>query len=125
MVAGPAPMTRRGITGEAVDGDGVQFPDTGSAIAPEARSLGRYELLSELGRGGMASVYLARARGPAGFQKLFAVKRIHPQLVEDRAFVEMFLDEARIASAVHHPNVAEVVELGQEGGEYFIAMEYL
>ena len=91
----------------------------------EAKKLGRYELVWELGTGGMASVYLARVRGPAGFNKWLAIKRIHPHLAKDPRFVEMFLDEARIAAAVHHPNVAHVFDLGDDAGERFLAMEYL
>jgi len=90
-----------------------------------SKRIGRYELVWELGTGGMAAVYLARARGPAGFHKWFAIKRIHPHLAKDQRFVDMFLDEARIAAAIHHPNVAQVFDLGEEHGEHFIAMEYL
>ena len=95
---------------------------------PEARKvelLGRYELLAPLGKGGMASVFLARLRGPSGFEKLLALKRIHPTLSEDPRFVDMFLDEARIAAALQHPNIAQVFELGSADSVYFLAMEYL
>ncbi|MFW5921521.1 MAG: serine/threonine protein kinase, partial [Polyangiales bacterium] len=94
-------------------------------IEQDGRRIGRYELVYELGTGGMANVYLARARGPAGFNKWFAIKRIHPHLAKDRRFVRMFLDEARIAAAVQHPNVAQVFDLGEEDGEHYISMEYL
>jgi serine/threonine protein kinase len=94
-------------------------------VPDEAFELGRYELVLELGTGGMASVHLARTRGPAGFHKWFAVKRIHPHLAKDPRFVSMFLDEARIAASIEHPNVAQVVELGEDEGTFFIAMEYL
>lgn len=87
--------------------------------------LGRYTLVYELGSGGMASVYLAYAHGPAGFQRWFAIKRIHRHLARDKRFVDMFLDEARIAASLSHPNVAQVHELSQDGDEYFLAMEYL
>jgi len=96
-----------------------------SLVPTESVKLGRYELVLELGTGGMASVHLARTRGPAGFHKWFAVKRIHPHLAKDERFVDMFLDEARIAASIEHPNVAQVVELGEGEGSYFIAMEYL
>lgn len=91
--------------------------------APER--IGRYELCFELASGGMASVYLARAAGAPGYQKLVALKRIHPHLARERDYVEMFLDEARIASRVTHPNVCSVFDFGEADGEYFIAMEYL
>jgi serine/threonine protein kinase len=89
------------------------------------RRLGRYELMAEIGTGGMASVFLARTTGPGRFHKWVAVKRIHPHLARDKKFVEMFLDEARLAAAIQHPNVAQVFDLGEEDEEYFLAMEYL
>jgi serine/threonine-protein kinase len=91
--------------------------------APE--TIGRYQLCFELAAGGMASVYLARAEGSAGLQKLVALKRIHPHLATEQSYVEMFLDEARIASSITHPNVCSVFDCGEADGEYFIAMEFL
>jgi serine/threonine-protein kinase len=73
----------------------------------------------------MASVYLARAEGDPGFQKLVALKRIHSHLADEKDYVEMFLDEARIASQITHANVCSVFDFGEADGEYFIAMEYL
>lgn len=87
--------------------------------------LGRYRIVDEIGVGGMASVHLARMDGPGGFQKWVAIKRIHPHLVEDESFVEMFFDEARVAARISHPNVATVFELGKHADTYWIAMEYL
>jgi serine/threonine-protein kinase len=87
--------------------------------------LGRYRVVDEIGVGGMASVHLARMDGPGGFQKWVAIKRIHPHLVEDETFVNMFLDEARVAARISHPNVATVFELGKHEDTYWIAMEYL
>ena len=71
----------------------------------------------------MATVHLARMEGSAGFEKLVAVKTIHPHLASDRQFVEMFLDEARIASQVNHPNVCTVFDFGEAEGSYYMAME--
>ena len=76
-----------------------------------ARKLDRYELLCPIASGGMASVWLARLRGKRGFEKLFAVKTIKTELIADPHFQEMFLDEARIASRIVHPNVAQILEL--------------
>ena len=90
-----------------------------------ANTLGKYRLIAELGHGGMAEVYLTVARGPAGFNKLVVVKQIRPQLAEDPEFLGMFLDEARLAARLSHPNVVQTNEVGQEGERYFIAMEYL
>ncbi len=87
--------------------------------------LGRYRIVDEIGIGGMASVHLARMDGPGGFQKWVAIKKIHPHLVEDESFVQMFLDEARVAARISHPNVATVFDLGKHDDTYWIAMEYL
>ncbi|RJS20883.1 serine/threonine protein kinase [Corallococcus sp. H22C18031201] len=75
--------------------------------------------------GGMAQIYLARQQGPEGFEKLLVLKRILPHLTENAEFVRMFLDEARIAARLNHPNVVQIFNLGAEGDTYFIAMEYI
>jgi eukaryotic-like serine/threonine-protein kinase len=87
--------------------------------------LGRYRVVDEIGVGGMASVHLARMDGAGGFQKWVAIKKIHPHLVQDEHFINMFLDEARIAAKISHPNVAQVFELGSHENTYWLAMEYL
>ena len=95
-------------------------------VVPAAeRQFGRYALLCRLASGGMASLYLARAVGPDGFEKQVAIKRIHEHLAEDADFVTMFVDEARLAARITHPNVVQVLELGQVGRSLFMAMEYL
>jgi len=86
---------------------------------------GRYKLIATLGHGGMADVYLAVARGPVGFNKLQVVKCLRPDLAEEPEFLAMFLDEARLAARLHHPNVVQTNEVGEALGNYFIAMEYL
>jgi serine/threonine-protein kinase len=91
----------------------------------EANVLGKYRLIAELGHGGMAEVYLAVAQGPAGFNKLVVIKQIRPQLATDPEFLSMFLDEARLAARLSHPNVVQTNEVGQDADRYFIAMEYL
>lgn len=96
----------------------------GAPVAPGTR-IGRYELLAELGSGGMASVYLARIIGPGTFRKLVALKRIHPHLLERRDVVEMFIDEATLAAQMAHPNICSVIDFGEVEGELFLAMEYL
>jgi phosphate transport system substrate-binding protein len=73
----------------------------------------------------MADVFLAVSRGPAGFNKLVVIKQLRAAFVEDRAFRRMFLDEARLAARLNHPNVVQTYEVGDFGGSYFIAMEYL
>ncbi|WP_255216190.1 serine/threonine-protein kinase [Pseudenhygromyxa sp. WMMC2535] len=92
------------------------------------RWVGRYELIQRLAHGGMATVYLGRAKGKAGFEKVVAVKVIHPHLASEAEFVGMFLDEARIAARIHHPHVVEILDLGRvdEGdGSYFMVMEFI
>ena len=90
-----------------------------------AGELSKYRLIAELGHGGMAEVYLAMVSGPAGFNKLVVLKQIREQLAEDPEFLSMFLDEARLAARLNHPNVVQTNEVGHEAGRYFIAMEYL
>ncbi|HET9619795.1 MAG TPA: serine/threonine-protein kinase, partial [Kofleriaceae bacterium] len=94
-----------------------------SVIRPS--KLGRYELITPIGHGGMAEVQLALQRGPAGFEKLVVVKLVHENLATQKTFVDMLLDEARVAALVKHPNVVDIYDLGQAEGRYFIAMEYL
>ena len=92
---------------------------------PREQDFGRYRLCYQLAAGGMATVFLARAIGPGGVERLVAIKRIHQHLARRRALVEMFLDEARIASRINHPNVCMVLDFGEHQGAYFLAMEYL
>jgi len=86
---------------------------------------GRYELITKLASGGMASIYLGRLIGAENFQRFVAVKIIHPHLTEDEDFVNMFLDEANITSKLDHPNIAQVIELGEQDGLYYMVMEYV
>ncbi|MDC0745775.1 serine/threonine protein kinase [Polyangium mundeleinium] len=88
-------------------------------------SIGKYRFIASLGHGGMADVYLAVVPGPAGFNKLQVVKRLRRDYVEDPDHVEMFLDEARLAARLSHPNVVQTYEVSESDGEYFMAMEYL
>jgi eukaryotic-like serine/threonine-protein kinase len=94
-------------------------------VIAEPAQLGRYRLLRKIAVGGMAEIYLARVSGAGGFEKDVVVKRILPQLAESDEIFAMFLDEARIAAALQHPNLVQVFDAGQAGNEYFIAMEYL
>jgi len=97
---------------------------TPAPVDPPVR-LGKYEILKRLAVGGMAEIYLARVTGIQGFQKQVVVKTIRPQLADDRTFIDMFLDEARLAALLHHQNVAQVYDIGRDSGTYFFAMEYL
>jgi len=96
----------------------------GAQFAPGTR-LGRYELLATIGKGGMASVILARQRGPGGFEKTVVIKVIHPHMAQDHAAINMLLDEARLAAQIDHPNVVHTYELGEAHGTFYIVMEYL
>ncbi|MFI5290963.1 MAG: serine/threonine protein kinase, partial [Polyangia bacterium] len=87
--------------------------------------LGKYEIVKRLATGGMAEIFLARVSGLPGFQKMVVIKRILPQLATKSDFIEMFLDEARIAATLQHPNVVQMYDVGVVDGNYFIAMEYL
>jgi len=87
--------------------------------------LDRYELLCPIASGGMASVWLARLKAKRGFEKLFAVKTIKTELVADPRFQEMFLDEARLASRIEHPNVAQILDLGEKDEILYTVMEWV
>jgi len=73
----------------------------------------------------MATVYLARVSGAGGFQRFVAIKRLHPHLAREDEFIEMFLDEARLAARIHHPNVVSILEIGASEQGYYIVMEYV
>jgi eukaryotic-like serine/threonine-protein kinase len=89
-------------------------------------TLGRYELLAPIARGGMAVVWAARMKGSRGFQKLVAIKSMLPSLTDDDGtFEEMFLAEAQLAAQIRHPHVAEVLDLGEQDGVLFIVMEWV
>jgi eukaryotic-like serine/threonine-protein kinase len=88
-------------------------------------AFGKYQLFASLGRGGMADVFLSVARGQMGFNKLAVIKRLRQALAEEPAFRNMFLDEARLAARLNHPNIVHTYEVGEQNGVYFIAMEYL
>ena len=92
-------------------------------LAPE--TIGRYQLITRLAVGGMAEIFLACERGIAGLERRIVIKRILPQLAEQERFLEMFLREARIVARISHPNVVGIHELGEDQGQYYIAMEYL
>jgi serine/threonine-protein kinase len=90
-----------------------------------AHTVDRYELVSELASGGMATVYLGRVRGAVGFARTVAIKRLHRHLASDPGFVAMFIDEGRLASRIRHPNVVPTLDIVSDGGELFLVMEYV
>ena len=91
----------------------------------EPTKFGKYLLLERIGVGGMAEVYKAKLLGAEGFERIVAIKRILPHLVEDDDFVKMFVDEAKIAVRLSHPNIVAIDDLGKVDGSLFIGMEYV
>ena len=101
--------------------------DRGDESGPNdpARTIGRYALHSEIAAGGMATVHIGRLLGPVGFSRTVAIKRLHPPLAKDPEFVAMFLDEARLAARIRHPNVVSTLDVVATEGEIFVVMEYV
>jgi len=87
--------------------------------------LGKYQLVARIAKGGMAEIFLARQRGMVGFARLVVIKRILPHLAEEVEFVRMFMEEARLAALISHPNVVQIFDVGQHEGSYYMAMEYI
>src|SRR5215831_958870 len=87
------------------------------------RRLGRYQIIGRLATGGMAEVYLALSGDLPGFRTLVVVKRILPHLASNAQFIRMFLDEARLAALLDHPNIVRIIEVGHDGEDYFLVME--
>jgi serine/threonine-protein kinase len=87
--------------------------------------VGNYEVVRKIATGGMGEVYLARQKGPVDFSRLVVLKKLHPRLTADPHFVTMFLNEARIAANLTHPNIIHIYELFQDGPGFVIAMEYV
>src|ERR1700689_4931686 len=93
------------------------------APAPAPRVVGRYVLYGEIASGGMATVHFGRLVGPAGFSRPVAIKRLHAQFARDPDFVKMFLDEARLAARIAHPNVIPTLDVVAAEDEVFLVME--
>jgi serine/threonine-protein kinase len=95
------------------------------AIPATPRIVGRYAIFDEIASGGMATVFLGRLMGAGGFARTIAIKRLHPQFAKDPEFVAMFLDEARLAARIRHPNVVPTLDVVASKGELFLVMEYV
>ncbi|MBK7398662.1 MAG: serine/threonine protein kinase [Myxococcales bacterium] len=89
------------------------------------RIVGRYALFDEIASGGMASIHLGRLLGGAGFTRTVAIKRMHEQFAREHEFVTMFMDEARVAARVRHPNVVTTLDVVENEGQLFVVMEYV
>ena len=87
--------------------------------------LDRYALYEKIASGGMASVHIGRLLGPVGFARTVAIKRMHAQFAQDPEFVSMFLDEARLAARIRHPNVVPTLDVVATGGELFLVMDFV
>ena len=102
------------------------FPDMSEPMpANVLEEYGNYYLLEKIAVGGMAELFKARQRGVQGFQKIVAIKRILPHLSDNEEFVTMFIDEAKLAAQLTHPNIVQIFDLGKASGSYYIAMEYV
>ncbi|MCA9546019.1 MAG: protein kinase, partial [Myxococcales bacterium] len=91
----------------------------------EGQRFGPYELIKRIAYGGMAEIHLARASGIGGFEKLLALKVIHPKFSTDQEFIDMLVDEAKIAVQLSHVNVGQIFDLGRIEDTYYIAMEFI
>jgi len=91
----------------------------------ESDRIGKYRIIAKLGQGGMATVYLSLVPGPVGFNKLLVVKVLREELSDDPDFLSMFLNEARLAARLNNANVVHTYEVGVEGKQHFLAMDYL
>jgi serine/threonine-protein kinase len=95
------------------------------ARAGTRRAVGRYEVIGRIGHGGMGSVYLARMTSETGFRRLFALKLLRQHLIDDPGAASRFLEEARLAGLLHHPNAVSVVDAGIDGGQPYLVMDYV
>ncbi|PIE18428.1 MAG: hypothetical protein CSA65_04750 [Proteobacteria bacterium] len=111
--------------GVRADGEAVTAPAVETTKGSETERYGRYEIVRKLASGGMGEVYLARSVGVAGFQKYVVIKKILPHLVEQQQFVEGLVREAKLLVMLDHPNIVQVLDLGVEGNDYFMAMEFV
>src|SRR5215207_7143041 len=97
-----------------------------SQPAPHARPIGRYVLYDQIGSGGMATVHFGRLRGPAGFARTVAIKRLHPHLASNPQFASVFVSEARLAARIRHPNVVSLLDvIALDSGELLLVMDYV
>ena len=106
-------------------GDAQRPPRRAGSSAMAERQFGPYRLVRQIAVGGMAEIHLAKTKGIAGFEKYVALKMIHPNFAEDEQFIQMLVDEAKIAVQLTHANIAQTFDLGRVGETYYITMEYV
>jgi serine/threonine protein kinase len=103
----------------------LEYDGVEAGVEPELITRGRYQICMELASGGMGTVYLALYRGVDGFERVVAIKRMHPHMSSQARFVEMFFDEAQSMARVHHPAICALIDLGKLDNSYYMAMDYL
>jgi serine/threonine-protein kinase len=121
LEGGVVSLSGKGSSSSLTPSRGQAF---GSIDGP-SRTIGRYALHAEIAAGGMAAIHIGRLLGPVGFARTVAIKRLHPPLAKDPEFVAMFLDEARLAARIRHPNVVSTLDIVATEGELFVVMEYV
>src|SRR5580693_3238084 len=94
-------------------------------LDPAYAVVGRYAIFDEIAAGGMATVHLGKLLGVGGFSRIVAIKRLHPQFAKDGEFASMFMDEARLAARIHHPNVVQTLDVVTVDKELLLVMEYV
>lgn len=98
------------------------------ATAPESfapHPFGKYQILERIASGGMAEVFKASMEGLGGFRRLYAIKRIRPELSGNREYVDLLVDEAKVAALLSHANIVQILDLGEVDGSYYVAMEHV
>ena len=101
------------------------MPTSPPPVSFEPLQYGKYKLLQPLAQGGMAEIFLAKQQGPAGYEKTVVIKRVLSHFSNHPEFVAMFLDEARLAAQLSHPNIVQIFDFGEAEGSYYLCMEYL
>jgi serine/threonine protein kinase len=119
---GSGPIDLAGLVEQALQNP---LGDKGAGSVLAEGLYGPYRLLKKIAVGGMAEVFKAKRTGVEGFEKVVAVKRILPHLSDNKEFVEMFIDEAKMVAGLTHPNIVQISDLGKLEKSYYIAMEYV
>ena len=120
-----APKLERMPISQPVFPAAVPAPHPEDEEPADGIKFGQYVLLEKIATGGMAGVWKARMRGVEGFQKIVAIKKILPHLSDNQDFIEMFVDEAKLAAQLNHNNIIHIYDLGKIQSSYYIAMEYI
>ena len=120
-----SPAAAAGASAPAEPGPEVSPPGVSEPVGPGEGAYGPYRLLQRVAVGGMAEVFKAKRSGVEGFEKVVAVKRILPHLSDNKEFVDMFVDEAKMVAGLTHPNIVQIFDLGRIEKSYYIAMEYV